>query len=404
MFAPLHVKSDYSARLRHRVRLHDEDLPRPGAAAGEAKAEFVRRARGEKRGTPLDPSLADRLEETHGLLLYEEDIMVLLSRLGGLTLGEADELRSAIVRSGGDPGILDALRRGFLERARGHLGTGKAALARAARGWAAAARFAAYSFNKAHAVSYGRLAYFSAYTKTHHPVEFACALLNHHQGIYPLRTLAAEFLRMGVELRGPHVNLSAYPSRLEDRPARKNGPAVRVGLDKVRVLSRRAAAGILEERESRGAFGSLADFLERVHLPHRELTALVLSGACDGLTPLAPDAYPFVHEAALTQLRKKVPPAEVEGLRIRKPGAEDASFRLYRDLVRVRNELRYLEMHLSAHPMGLLRSEAGRYGCVTVRGGGRVARRIRAAPGGHGRRPAAGPHGAGGDAVPDAGG
>jgi DNA-directed DNA polymerase III PolC len=358
---PVRSQSDLVAALA---------LIRPGPAAGEAKAEFVRRARGEKPGPPLDPSLADRLEETHGLLLYEEDIMVLLSRLGGLTLGEADELRSEIVRSGGDADTLEALRRGFLERARRHLGAGQDALTRAERGWTAAARFAAYSFNKAHAVSYGRLAYFSAYTKAHHPVEFACALLNHHQGIYPLRTLAAEFLRMGVELRGPHVNLSAYASRLEDRPARKNGPAVRVGLDKVRVLSRRAAAGILEERESRGAFGSLADFLERVRLPHRELTALVLSGACDGLPPLATDAYPFVHEAALAQLRKKVPPAEVEGLRIRKPGdskADGARFRLYRDLVRVRNELRYLEMHLSAHPLALLRPEAGRYGCVTVR-------------------------------------
>lgn len=355
---PIRAQSDIVASLA---------LIRPGAAAGEAKAAFVRRARGEEADEPADPVMADRLAATHGMLLYEEDIMMLMSRVGGLSLGEADELRAAIVRSGGDAQILAELEAGFLQRAEKVLGPGEAALARARKAWKAAAHFAAYSFNKAHATSYGQLAYLSAYAKAHYPLEFACALLNHHQGIYPLRTLGGELVRMGVELRAPHVNHSSYPSAIEERPGAKNLGAVRVGLEKLKVLAFSTAAKLLAERDARGRFASLRDFLARIHPSRRELAALILSGACDGLAPLAAEAYPFVHEAALERLKAGREPAEIEGLRLRRPqGVPAAQVRLYQALVRVRNELRYLEMHITAHPMAILRGEASRYGCLPV--------------------------------------
>lgn len=340
-------------------------LIRPGAAAGEAKSAFVRRALGEEPDELIDPIMADRLQETHGMLLYEEDIMVLLSRIGGLSVGEADELRSAIVRSGGDPEILASLEAAFLERARMTSNAEERSEARARRAWAAAARFAAYSFNKAHAASYGHLAYLSAYMKTHHLLEHACALLNHHRGIYPLRTVAGELSRLGVILRGPDVNRSAYSSRLEVSPG-----AVRVGLDKVNVLSIRTSASLLEDRDAHGSFATLRDLLERVRLPHRELAALVLSGACDGLRPLTSENYPFLHETVLEGLRRGDSPAAVEKLHF-EAGAiagDQTRTHLYQSLVRVRNELRYIGMHLTGHPMALLRMEAERYGCIPISG------------------------------------
>lgn len=312
------------------------------------------------------------------MLLYEEDIMALLSRAGGVSLAEADELRSAIIRSAGNPEVLAGLEREFLNKCSvsGRC-SNPSTLARARSAWAAVARFAAYSFNKAHAASYGRLAYLSAYMKAHHPVEFACALLNHHQGIYPLRTLAADLMRGGVELKAPHVNSSGYLSCLEDGytpviPAKAaiHLASVRIGLEKIKGLTSATAENILENRAANGLFTTLRNFLNRVKPSRTETAALVLSGACDRLHPLLPEWYPFVHEAALEILKKGGTPAAVDSVRAEIP--QRATTRpqsnpdLYAALVRVRNELRYLEMHLSAHPTALLRKEAERYGCVPI--------------------------------------
>jgi DNA-directed DNA polymerase III PolC len=354
---PIRRRSDIVAALA---------LIRPGAAAGAAKDAFVARARREAPTELFDPALSDRIGETHGLLLYEEDIMVLLSRTGGLSLAESDRLRSEIVRSGGDSEILAGLEEEFLKKARSNDGTESFDPARARRAFAAAVRFAAYSFNKAHAASYGHLAYLSAYMKVHYPIAFSCALLNHHQGIYPLRTLAAELIRSGVEIRPPHVNFSDYRSSLEKRTHHR----VRVGLDKIRTLSYRCAGRILNERTARGPFIGLNDILQRVNPTVRELKALILSGACDGLPPLAAERYPFSHEAAMELLRKEkapIDPGRIRLVDLPESPVELARFELYQALVRARNELRYLEMHLTAHPVALLRPEAERYGSVSIR-------------------------------------
>jgi DNA-directed DNA polymerase III PolC len=358
---PIRRQSDLIAALA---------LIRPGAAAGEVKNTFIRRARGEEKKTVDLPVLTDRLRETHGLPIYEEDIMLLLSRSGGVSLAQADELRRGIVKSGGDAALLSSLQTRFLTRAGSNFPNDRSALARARRSWQVAARFAAYSFSKAHAASYALLAYYSAYLKIHHPVEFACALLNHHQGLYPLRVEAAELRRLGVRLLPPHVNDSEYHSRIVETENGAGERPVRVGLDKVKSLSRRAALEMVAERKARGPFVSLRDLLDRVRLGVHEVAALLLSGSCDGLPPLRAADYPFVHEVAVERLRQKCDLSELENLRVvtQTPdsAAERERVRKFQALVRVRNELNYLEMHLSAHPMELLREEAKQAGCVTV--------------------------------------
>jgi DNA polymerase III alpha subunit len=341
-------------------------LIRPGASAGEVKEMFIRRARGEERAENSFSFMSDRLAPTYGLPIYEEDIMLLLSRSGGVTLAEADELRRGIVKSGEDREVLHTLQSGFLQQVARNFPDDRSALARARRAWAVAARFAAYSFNKAHAASYSRLAYYSAYLKAHYPVQFACALLNHHQGLYPLRVEAADFARRGVRFLSPHVNFSAYDSQLETKEG--GAVAVRVGLGKVKGMTRRSAAHILSEREKNGSFAELPDLLRRVPLARAELKALILCGGCDGVAPLAAGGYPFVHEAVLEKLEGNTDPAQLLGVRVAPAtdAAEDARRKRYQSLVRVRNELNYLEMHLSGHPMVLLREEAERVNCMTI--------------------------------------
>lgn len=340
-------------------------LIRPGAASGAVKSRYIRRARGEEEVQIPFPAVKERLKETHGLFLYEEDIMVLLHQTGDITLAESDELRRAIVKSGGEALLLGAQEQRFLRSLRRK---GDAVrLAEARRAWEVAVRFAAYSFNKAHAASYAVLAYCSAYTKAHFPAEFACALLNHHQGLYPLRTLVGECARRGVHLRPPHVNASSSRTRMEEDPA-TGKRAVLIGLDAIRGMSRRTKAALVGDREAHGEYRSLRDLLERIRPNSREITALVLSGACDGLAPLDVGDYPFSHEAVLEHIRQQLDPERLDSLPIPRPQATDTDqVRLYRQLVRVRNELQYLGMHLLAHPMAILRPEAERYRCITIR-------------------------------------
>jgi len=327
-------------------------LVRPGPAAGDAKGTFVRRARGEEVTPPIDERLAARLAPTHGVLLYEEDVMALLSVSAGLSLAEADELRSAIVHAGDDAVELARLEASFLGRG-GDTGA-----------WEAAARFAAYSFNKAHAVSHGQLAYVSALLKARFPLQLTCALINHHQALYPMRTIVAEMQRRGVRVLPPHVNRSVLSSTVEP-----DGEAVRLGLSRIGPLPQPAARSLLRSRDERGAFDSLDHLLERVPLPDRAVEALVLCGACDGLAPFGDgEEYPQSHEAALRRRQGELPlNGSPAGSASQRAGARDRQRGdVYRALVRIRNELRFLGLHLR-HPMAVLREEATRCDCVTLR-------------------------------------
>jgi DNA polymerase III alpha subunit len=223
----------------------------------------------------------------------------------------------------------------------------------AAAVWAILARFAAYSFNKAHAVAYAQLAWQTASLKTHFPVPFACAVLNSYGGIYPLRTLAADFARHGVPLLAPHVNFSSRLCEIQSG-------AVRVGLAAVKHLTMKGRRNILDRRP----FRDLRDFLERVPLGYRELQALILSGACDGLEPLVPEVYPIAHEELVARLQQDRSSHALEDFVAKRP--HGARAQAYRALVRIRNELTFLNMHLCEHPMRVLREEAVRAGCVTT--------------------------------------
>jgi DNA-directed DNA polymerase III PolC len=323
-------------------------LVRPGPASGEAKATFLRRARGDEPTPRLPPPLAALLERTYGLMLYEEDITKVIHATTSLSLGEADVWRSELVR-----GTLSEQR--FLERACAQGLSRETALSV----WRDLSRFAAYSFSKAHAASHARLAYASAYMKAHAPREFGCALLNHHGGMYPLRTIAAELARMGVAIAPPSVQHSSRECTCEQG-------TLRIGLSRVKYLSERARADIIAARQA-SAFASVTDLARRVPLQRRELEALVMSGACDELSPLSRADFPFVHRAFLEAQawdpRVTFDPARS---RVRAARAEDEPrLTLYRALVRVQQELRHLDMHVSEHPMRLLRDEATRAGCVT---------------------------------------
>jgi DNA-directed DNA polymerase III PolC len=299
-----------SPAMRHLLRMFDAHTldetiaavaaVRPGPAEMGLKEALCRRKRGLEPVTFHHPALEPVLGATHGLMLYEEDVMHVAAAIAGLSLAEGDDLRRAIGRARTEDEFR-SLERGFVAHARTRSVTVDAARAV----WRDLTRFAAYAFCKAHAAGYGTLGWHSVYLKTHFATEWAVGVLNHHAGMYATWVHVEDLRRRGVTFRGPCVWNSAWQATLETGTAgsghlrvnraglgavrepdaehtgavREPG-AVRVGLSRVFGLARATADRILAERRAR-EWRSLADFAERARPTLPELEALILAGALD---------------------------------------------------------------------------------------------------------------------------
>jgi DNA polymerase III alpha subunit len=355
---------------------HALAIVRPGPAAGQAKEMFIERARraelerrhgaGGARATPriqapLAP-IAVRLAETHGLLIYEEDILFVLAGVTGMSIEAAEALRVTLQARADDEGWLARARQRFV--ASGHARGFDAA--EAERLWSSVVQFARYSFNKAHATSQALLAYQSAFLATHAPLEHGCALLDHHAGAYPRRVIAADLARRGAPLLPPRVERSRLECVVEADTRDPTRRSIRVGLGLLSSLGSATRQRLLDER-ARCPFEDADALTRRVRPRPGELAALLRTGACDELLGLLPSDYPWVQEAVLERLVSGggVPlEAVIERARHGAPSAPLASIERERSLRRIQNELRYLRMHLSDHPMRVLREDADRLGCV----------------------------------------
>jgi DNA polymerase-3 subunit alpha/error-prone DNA polymerase len=235
-------------------------LIRPGAASLGMKEAFVRRERG------FDPSSGGLLADTHGIMLYEDDAMIVASALTGLPLSEGDRFRRRVQKLRTDD-ERRAVSKEFLDAAVRH-GT-PAELARDL--WIQMAKFTEFSFCRAHAASYGVLAWASAWLAAHHPVAHWVAALNNNQGLYDARVYLEQAKREGIRVLLPCVRRSGLEFSEEDG-------AIRVGFNRVFGIERREVDAILAGRP----YDSLEDFLARVKLSAPSLRALVLCGALDG--------------------------------------------------------------------------------------------------------------------------
>lgn len=354
---------------------------RPGAAAGGAKEAYIRRRRGEESPAYLHASLQKLLEESHGIVIYEEDVMCIASTIAGISLAEGDALRSALKKCRHPDDIRD-LENGFLRQS---VQNGiQPDVARAI--WEDLRKFSAYCFSKAHASGYGVLAYQSAYLKAHFPCEFGCAVLNNHAGMYSTRTIAEEVKRMGVTILHPSINCSGARFLLE-RPSPGGPPHVRTGLARVKSLSSASIDSILSARSSGKPFASLGDFLRRVSIPRREVEALILTGSFDDLMSPRGMSEPLNHPQLLWQLESMSRSREANehgsgGAWLSlDDGLEYPLLSPYDAMKRIQNELELLEMGLTDHPMRLLREAARQQGCITTieAGSSAAGRRIRVA-------------------------
>ncbi len=243
-------------------------LFRPGPLKGGLKDAFVRRHLEREDAAYLHASLEPILRESHGVILYQEQVLRIAHEIAGFSLGEADLLRRAMSKK--SEREMARLREQFIAGARVVSGMEAAA---AEQVWDLMAAFAGYGFPKAHAVGYASVAYRMAYLKTHFPAEFMAARLAVWGGYYSPRVYMSEARRLGLAIRPPHVNHSREAFTLE-RPR-----TLWMGLDQVRELTRTTIESIGTQRP----FDSLEDFLSRARPQHVEAVNLVKAGALEGL-------------------------------------------------------------------------------------------------------------------------
>jgi DNA-directed DNA polymerase III PolC len=266
------------ATLRE-IRARSEDdimaalaLYRPGPLSGGLKDAFVRRFKGEEPVAHIHPALEPLLAETHGVILYQEQVLRIANGLAGFSLAEADLLRRAM--SHFDPGKrMQELRLKFVGEAQARSGVPAEV---GERIWEMMAAFAGYGFPKAHAASYARVGWRSAWCKTHFPGEFMAAVLANWGGYYSQRVYLSEARRLGLTVRAPHVDHSGRNFVVE------GGRTLYMGLDQVRDLSGRTIGRIIAHRP----FGSLEDFLVRADPRPQEAENLARAGALDGFGPI----------------------------------------------------------------------------------------------------------------------
>ncbi|PID83101.1 DNA polymerase III subunit alpha [Candidatus Campbellbacteria bacterium] len=258
-------------------------LYRPGAMS--FIPEYIRRKENPNLVKYIDPRMEEHLVDSFGLMVYQDDVMMMAIVLAGYTWLEADKFRKAMGKK--IPELMaeqeEKFKKGAKEggmdtRTINHL-------------WDEIVEFAQYGFNKAHAASYGRVAYQTAYLKANYPAEYMSALMTTNQGdTDKINAFVTECKKMKIPVLQPDVNLS-----FEDFGALKKNTElnqtdkdqIRFGLNTVKNIGDAISENIVEERKKNGLYKSLEDFLQRnskhKDLSKKSLEALALSGALDSL-------------------------------------------------------------------------------------------------------------------------
>jgi DNA polymerase-3 subunit alpha len=249
-------------------------LYRPGPIQGGMIDDFIDGKHGRKQVSYDFPELKEILEETYGVIIYQEQVMKISNRLAGYSLGDADILRRAMGKKKAEE--MAAQRARFLEGAKQKGYAHK----KVEKIFDLMEKFAGYGFPKAHSAAYGFLAYVTAYLKAHYPQEFLSALLSSESGNSDkVVKYINECREMGIPVLAPDVNSS-------DKDFKPDGDGIRMGLCAIRSLGVNAAEAIIEARQSGGPFPSLYDFCERVDLSavnRRIVENLIKCGAMTSL-------------------------------------------------------------------------------------------------------------------------
>ena len=245
-------------------------LYRPGPMA--YIPQYVDRKHGREEVKYDIEAMEEYLNETYGITVYQEQVMLLAQKLSSFSKGDADVLRKAMGKK--DRKTLDKMKDRFISGAIGN-GHPKDKLEKIWTDWEA---FAQYAFNKSHSTCYAYVAYQTAYLKAHYPGEYMSAVLNHANAIEKLTFFMEECKRMGIKVLGPDINESHKGFAVNEKGE------IRFGLGGLKGVGEAAIESIISERKSNGKFENPFDFVKRINqrtVNKKTLESLVFAGAFD---------------------------------------------------------------------------------------------------------------------------
>ncbi len=241
---------------------------RPGVSASGMMQEYIKRHHNPASISYIHPKMEELLQETYGVMVYQEDVIKVAHHFAGLTLAEADVLRRAMsgkYRSKKefqrivDKWFVNCRERGYPDDI-------------AKEVWRQIESFSGYSFSKAHSASFAVESYQSLYLKAYYPREFMVAVINNFGGFYNTEMYAHEASRYGAKLEAPEINQSLYLTRIEER-------TIWLGWIHIQGLESRSIDAMLKSRTDEGDFVSFQDFVHRVPLGLEQMSILIRVGA-----------------------------------------------------------------------------------------------------------------------------
>ncbi|GAB3010500.1 DNA polymerase III subunit alpha [Cyclobacterium sediminis] len=336
-------------------------LYRPGPL--EYIPSFIKRKHGLETITYDLDDMKEYLEETYGITVYQEQVMLLSQKLADFTKGEADVLRKAMGKK--QKNVLDEMKPKFINQAatKGH---DSKKLEKIWKDWEA---FASYAFNKSHSTCYAWIAYQTAYLKAHYPAEYMASVLsNNMNDITQVTFFMEECKRMGIQVLGPDVNESK-----SDFTVNMEGQ-IRFGMAAIKGAGNAAVNAIIEEREAKGLYKDVFTFTKRVNLKavnKKTMEVLAMAGGFDCFVDFhrrqyleAPDNEATLLEKAIKYAQKVIQEEESSqvsmfggggGLDIPVPSIPDME--PFSQLQQLNIEKEVVGLYISGHPLDQFRVE-----------------------------------------------
>ncbi len=241
---------------------------RPGVAQSGMMKQYIHRFHHPEDFTYLHPIMKELLEETYGVMVYQEDVIRVAHHFAGLDLAEADVLRRAMSGKYRGRKEFEKIREQYFLncREKGYSDSLSKEV------WRQIESFAGYSFSKAHSASFAVESYQSLFLKTYYPIEFMVAVINNFGGFYHRELYFLELKKTGAQIHAPCVNHSEFNSHLR-------GVQVYIGLIHLQGLEEELARRLIADREKQGIFMHLQDFIERLQPAIAQVNILIRIGA-----------------------------------------------------------------------------------------------------------------------------
>ena len=331
-------------------------LYRPGPLRSGMVDDFINVKNNRTEIKYIDDSLKYILEETYGIILYQEQVMKIVSEMANYSLGEADELRRAIGKK--NPELMKKNREKFVTNAQN-----KGVLSKKANEiYDLVEKFGGYGFNKSHSAAYALIVYWTAYFKANYPLEFFAAIMTTEvHNLDRFVVFVNEAKEKGINIFLPDVNLSDYDFGIEESFENNNEikkVGIRFGLFAVKGIGMALINEIKKERKN-GEFSSYEDFVYRMKqngITKKQLESLILSGALDKLNGNRFEKYKSI-DKILEYSQKKYESEEdlqmilFSGEKKFKGNFEMEKADEFPQKVLLENEKEYLGIYVSSHPL-----------------------------------------------------